>query len=122
MTPAFIALGSNIGDPLAQLRRAVEHLRALPQCSLETLSGIYRSVPLGPADQPHYLNAVVGINSRLEPLALLAQLQRIETLQGRERSQRWGPRTLDLDLLLFGDLVMTTPQLTLPHPQMHLRN
>ena len=100
---AYIGLGSNLADPQAQLARAVAALRSLPASRLTALSRFYRSSPMGPADQPDYLNAVAMLDTRLEAHELLDALQSIENDQGRVRGPlRWGPRTLDLDLLLFG--------------------
>lgn len=116
MTEVFVAIGSNLGDPIAQARRAVIALAALPQSSLQQSSSLYGSRPMGPADQPDYVNAVVRLKTRLGPLALLDALQRIELEQGRVRKdERWGPRTLDLDLLLYGEQVIQHERLTVPH-------
>jgi 2-amino-4-hydroxy-6-hydroxymethyldihydropteridine diphosphokinase len=116
MTEVFVAIGSNLGDPIAQARRAVTALAALPQTELLQASSLYGSRPMGPADQPDYVNAVVRLNTRLGPLALLDQLQRIELEQGRVRKdERWGPWTLDLDLLLYGEQIIQHERLTVPH-------
>ncbi|MCB1676776.1 MAG: 2-amino-4-hydroxy-6-hydroxymethyldihydropteridine diphosphokinase [Halioglobus sp.] len=122
MTAAWIALGSNLQAPLQQLRRAVRALDRQSGLRLERLSSIYRSAALGPGEQPTYLNAVVLVHTSLAPLTLLDALQHIERQQGRERTLRWGPRTLDLDLLLYGSQSMHTGRLTLPHPAMTQRN
>lgn len=119
MQRAWIGLGSNLGDPLAQLQRAVSALSSLPDSTLAAVSDAYRNPALtlpGSAPQPDYLNAVAALDTLLEPLALLDALQAIENEQGRVREQRWGARTLDLDLLLLGDLILDTPRLLLPHP------
>ena len=119
---AYIGIGSNLDDPLAQVRAALQALAALPASQLSTCSPLYRSVPVGgPPGQPDYLNAVAALDTRLSADQLLRALQAIEAAQGRVRELRWGPRTLDLDILLYGDLVLDTPALTLPHPRMHLR-
>ncbi|MFQ2038090.1 2-amino-4-hydroxy-6-hydroxymethyldihydropteridine diphosphokinase [Aeromonas veronii] len=116
MTEVFIAIGSNLSDPLGQARRAVAALARLPESVLVEASSFYSSRPMGPADQPDYVNAVARLNTRLAPLALLDQLQKIELEQGRVRKdERWGPRTLDLDLLLYGDLVINHERLIVPH-------
>lgn len=120
-TLAYIGLGSNLGDPAAQLERAVRALRRLPRSRPGRVSPCYRSRALGPQPQPDYLNAVAALHTRLDPHALLERLQRIERGAGRVRVQRWGPRTLDLDLLLYGELVLREPRLTLPHPQLAAR-
>ncbi len=118
MIPAYIALGSNLGDPESQLRSAVGALQALSRCVLDQVSSVYRSAALGPGEQPDYLNAVVRLHTGLAPLALLDALQRIEQDQGRVRDTRWGPRTLDLDLLLYGREAITSQRLSIPHPRM----
>jgi len=121
MTPAYIALGSNLDEPARQLQRAVGELAALPDTRLEQVSSVYRSAAVGPGAQPDYLNAAARLATRLEPEALLDALQRIEQFQGRQRGARWGPRTLDLDILLYGDRQIHSPRLTIPHPRMHER-
>lgn len=118
MIDAYVALGSNLGDPLAQLRRATSALAGLPETRLAAISAVYRSAAIGPGTQPEYLNAAVRLTTALAPLALLDHLQAIETSQGREREQRWGARTLDLDLLLYGDRSVDQPRLTVPHPRL----
>jgi 2-amino-4-hydroxy-6-hydroxymethyldihydropteridine diphosphokinase len=120
---AYIGLGSNLADPKAQLAKAVEALRTLPQSRLTALSRLYRSRPMGPADQPDYINAVAMLDTCLEAEDLLDALQAIETAQGRIRGpQRWGPRTLDLDLLLYGAEVIVSERLQVPHPGLVERN
>jgi 2-amino-4-hydroxy-6-hydroxymethyldihydropteridine diphosphokinase len=122
MTPAYIALGSNLRRPQHQLRKAVFALHALPDTHIEKVSSVYRSAALGPGEQPDYLNAVVLLATRLSPTDLLGALQHVENEQGRIRDIRWGPRTLDLDLLLYGDAIIDSPQLTIPHPRMRERH
>lgn len=121
MAIAYIALGSNLHTPREQLKRALNALAQLPQTQLMAVSSFYRSKPLGPQDQPDYLNAAVEISTALSPLALLDELQRIENEQGRIRLRRWGERTLDLDILLYGDEIIQTERLTVPHYDMHNR-
>jgi 2-amino-4-hydroxy-6-hydroxymethyldihydropteridine diphosphokinase len=122
MTRVWIGLGSNLDDPLAQLHRAVAALAALPGTSLACVSAVWRNpaMPLPEASetQPDYFNAVAGLDTALAPLELLDALQAIETAQGRKRIVRWGPRTLDLDVLLFGQQTISTPRLVVPHPGM----
>jgi len=114
---AFIGLGSNLNDPERQLRRACRELESLPHSRGRGCSSLYRSRPLGPQNQPDFVNAVVELSTALAPQQLLRQLQRIESSHGRVRSgERWGPRPLDLDLLLFGERIIRTPSLTVPHP------
>ena len=122
MERVYIGLGSNLAEPLKQLRGALAALAALPQTQLLAQSSFYVSDPLGPADQPRYVNAVAALDSALEPLVLLDALQAIELSQGRERkAERWGPRTLDLDILLFGERLLNNARLTVPHYHMHAR-
>ncbi|WP_025164712.1 2-amino-4-hydroxy-6-hydroxymethyldihydropteridine diphosphokinase [Pseudomonas taeanensis] len=122
MERVYIGLGSNLAEPLKQLRGALTALAALPQTQLLAQSSFYVSDPLGPADQPRYVNAVAALDSALEPLVLLDALQAIELSQGRERkAERWGPRTLDLDILLFGERLLNNARLTVPHYHMHAR-
>jgi 2-amino-4-hydroxy-6-hydroxymethyldihydropteridine diphosphokinase len=122
MTAAYIALGSNLQDPLSQLRNAVAAINRVPDSRVERSSSIYRSAPLGPGAQPDYLNAVLLLATALPPLRLLDALQQIEQAQGRVRGVRWGARTLDLDILLYGDQKIEGPRLTIPHPAMEQRN
>lgn len=122
MERVYLGLGSNLATPLAQLRSALAALAALPQTQLVAQSSFYASDPLGPADQPRYVNAVAALDTELSPLALLDALQTIELEQGRTRkAERWGPRTLDLDILLFGERQLDEPRLTVPHYHMHAR-
>lgn len=122
MIRAFIGLGANLAEPLSQLRQAVSALSRLPDSHLVACSPLYQSSPMGPADQPDYLNAVVALDTDLSPHALLDELQRIEREQGRVRkAERWGPRPLDLDLLLYGTRVLEDARLTLPHYGMRSR-
>ena len=122
MERVYIGLGSNLATPIEQLRSALATLAALPQTDLIAQSSFYSSDPLGPADQPRYVNAVAALDTELSPLALLDALQTIELEQGRTRkAERWGPRTLDLDILLFGERRLDEPRLTVPHYHMHAR-
>jgi len=118
----YIALGSNLDNPHEHIKRAFIDLAHLADTQLLAQSSRYRSKPLGPQNQPDFINAAAKLATHLEPLNLLAALQRIELKHGRERRVRWGPRTLDLDILLYGNLVMQTPTLTLPHPEMQQRS
>ncbi|TMP43562.1 2-amino-4-hydroxy-6-hydroxymethyldihydropteridine diphosphokinase [Pseudoalteromonas citrea] len=116
MNTVYIGLGANLDDPIAQLHNAVDALRSLAQCQLITVSKFYASKPMGPQDQPDYVNAVAKLSTSLAPEALLDSLQKIELEQGRQRkSERWGPRTLDLDILLFANDIINTPRLVVPH-------
>ena len=117
---AHIGLGANLGDAQATLRAALQALVALPGSRLLAVSSVYRSAPVDAAG-PDFFNAVAALHTRLAPLALLDALQAIERQFGRQRPYPNAPRTLDLDLLLLGDLVLQTPRLTLPHPRLHQR-
>ncbi len=118
----YIGLGSNLGEPLQRLRQGLEDLRTLPRTHVLDCSPFYGSAPMGPQDQPDYVNAVARLETFLDPQALLAALQRIEADNGRDRSgQRWGSRTLDLDILLYGDQVIQEPNLIVPHPGINQR-
>lgn len=122
MERAYIGLGSNLAEPRQQLRAALAALAALPDSQLAAVSSLYASDPLGPPDQPRYVNAVAALDTALTPLQLLDALQAIELEQGRVRKeQRWGPRTLDLDILLFGQRILDEPRLSVPHYHMHAR-
>ncbi|MBU6247050.1 MAG: 2-amino-4-hydroxy-6-hydroxymethyldihydropteridine diphosphokinase [Xanthomonadaceae bacterium] len=115
---AYVALGSNLGDSRATLEAAVSALDALPECRLAGVSRTYRTPPWGRLDQPDFLNAVVRLRTTLRPLALLDALMAIERRFGRTRNgERWGPRTLDLDLLHMDGEVLADARLTLPHPR-----
>lgn len=117
--PVLLGLGANLGDPVAQLARAVRMLRV--HVDIHRVSSVYRTEPVGHADQPEFRNIVVAGRTALEPLALLREMQRIEDALGRRRTFRNAPRTIDVDLLAFGDRTMDTAELVLPHPRMHLR-
>jgi 2-amino-4-hydroxy-6-hydroxymethyldihydropteridine diphosphokinase len=114
---AWVGIGANLEDPRRQVETALGELAALPSTRLVTASSRYRTPPMGPPDQPDYVNAVAELETALAPLALLDELQRIESAHLRQRgAERWGPRTLDLDLLLYGDARLDLPRLTVPHP------
>lgn len=119
---AYVALGSNLDDPAAHVGRAFLDLAAIPATRCTRRSSLYRSAPMGPTGQPDYINAVAALETELVPEELLDHLQIIEHRHGRVRgAERWGPRTLDLDLLLYGDRVLRTERLTVPHPGLHQR-
>jgi 2-amino-4-hydroxy-6-hydroxymethyldihydropteridine diphosphokinase len=118
---AFVGLGSNLDGPAGQLRRAFVELAELPYTQLIRHSPLYGSKPVGPPDQPDYVNAAAMLQTSLNAHSLLDELQAVEQRHGRERADRWGPRTLDLDLLLYGDERIDSPRLQVPHPQMHRR-
>ena len=122
MTVVYIAIGSNLASPLEQVNAAVQAIGEIPDSRIVAVSSFYRTPPLGPQDQPDYLNAAVALDTALAPEALLDHTQRIELQQGRVRkAERWGPRTLDLDIMLFGDEVINTERLTVPHYDMKNR-
>jgi len=118
---AYVGLGANLGDPRAALRAALEALARLPDTILVRASSLYRSEPVGYASQPEFVNAVAELRTQLGARELLDQLMAIEAGAGRERSFANAPRTLDLDLLLYGEQTLEDPALTLPHPRMHQR-
>ena len=119
---AYLGLGANLGDPAATLAAARDALARLPRSRLLACSALYRTAPVGgPPGQPDYLNAVVALATHLPPAALLAHCLALEERFGRLRSEPWGPRTLDIDLLLYDDLALDSPDLVLPHPRLHLR-
>ncbi len=122
MITAYIAVGSNLGDPVAQAQQAINALKTLPKTQVTKVSSLYSSQPMGPQDQPDYINAVVEIHTELLPLDLLEATQAIEQQQGRVRKdERWGARTLDLDILLYGNETIDDPRLTVPHYGMKVR-
>lgn len=122
MTGAFVGLGSNIEEPATQLRRAYEALATLPDTRLIAVSSVYESLPMGPTDQPSFLNACAHIDTTISPSELLTALLAIETTMGRIRKRHWGERCIDLDLLFYGDVSLQSERLTLPHPGLYQRD
>ncbi len=121
--PAYIGIGSNLGDPVRQVLVAADALNGLPDTRLIARSGLYRSAPYGGVTQPDFINLVAALLTRLAPRALLARLQALESLAGRERGGvRWGPRELDLDLLVYSSEALSEPGLEVPHPGIAARN
>jgi 2-amino-4-hydroxy-6-hydroxymethyldihydropteridine diphosphokinase len=118
---AYIALGSNLGDRRARVEDAIRTLGEIPGTTLVARSPIIETAPVGPVGQGAFLNAAAGVRTPLSARDLLAALNEIERRAGRERRERWGPRTLDLDLLLYGDAVIREPGLAVPHPRLHER-
>jgi 2-amino-4-hydroxy-6-hydroxymethyldihydropteridine diphosphokinase len=118
---AYVGLGGNLGDPVAALGAALEVLAALPGSRRLQVSRFYRSPAWGPVAQPDYINAVAALDTSLPAQELMAALLEIERAAGRERRERWGPRVIDLDLLLYADQCLLTDTLQLPHPRMHER-
>ena len=120
---AYIGIGSNLDDPVAQVKEAIEELDMLPDTILAERSSLYSNKPMGPQDQPDYVNAVVALDTLLSPEDLFARMVKIEDLAGRVRdAEKWGPRVLDLDLLLYGKNKIDTAELTVPHPGLHERD
>jgi 2-amino-4-hydroxy-6-hydroxymethyldihydropteridine diphosphokinase len=140
MSIAYIGIGSNLSEPIMQVRQAIEELDDLSQSMRQCYSSLYRSPPMvvkkrvvengivgegsleEKQDQPDYVNAVAELNTGLSPLDLLHELQHLEALHNRIRAERWGPRTLDLDVLLYDDRIIESPELTVPHPGLYERN
>lgn len=120
--PAYVGIGSNLQEPRSQVTRAIDQLDGVPRTRRVASSGLYRSTPLGPIAQPEFVNAAAGLLTQLEPEELLEQLRRIEASMGRERRERWGPRIIDLDLLVFAREQRSGESLTLPHPGIVERN
>ena len=121
MIKVYIGLGSNLDDPQSQLKKAMIALEIIPSSSVVKISSFYKSKPVGPQDQPDYINAVVELDTELSASVLLDYLQAIENEQGRERKIKWGARTLDLDILLFGDETIINDRLQIPHVEMRNR-
>lgn len=122
MIQVYVALGANLSQPIEQLNNACQALLSIAEEASFSVSPYYRSVPMGEVEQPDYVNAVAAFKTDLAPLALLDALQKIENEQGRLRTLRWGPRTLDLDLLLYGNEQINLPRLTVPHYGMKQRS
>ena len=121
-TSAWVGLGSNLDNPLQQLHLALEALNQLPETTLEDASPVYRSRPVGPSDQPDFLNMATRLETTLPASTLLQQLLAIEDARGRVRTEVWGPRILDLDLLLYGSESIDQPELIIPHPEIPNRD
>ena len=120
---AYIGIGSNLDDPASQVKEALEELDGIQDSVLVSQSSLYASKPMGPADQPDYVNAVAALDTLLSAGELLQALQKIEQRLGRERDgEKWGPRIIDLDLLLYGKKTIKTDTLTVPHPGLHERD
>jgi len=122
MTSVYIGLGGNLGTVIETLTVAVELLSNIPQTSLISKSSWYQSKAIGPGNQGDYINGACHLQTSLSPINLLDQTQAIENHLGRVRNERWGPRSVDLDILLFGDLEINQERLTIPHPEMMNRN
>ena len=126
MSIAYIGIGSNLDDPRSQVEQAIRELGSLTNSRCVSYSSLYQSEPLtldtSSQDQPDYINAVAKLETTLEPQALLAELHQLEARHGRVRGERWGSRTLDLDILLYDDRQIDSPELTIPHPGLYDRN
>ena len=118
----YISVGSNLNNPYQQVKSAIDKLKIVDGIRIEAMSGWYLSDPVGPKNQSRYVNGVIKILTRLSPKQLLKKLHEIEDAHGRIRNVRWGPRTLDLDILLYGSRMINTKKLTIPHPEMKIRN
>ncbi len=121
-TPAYIAIGSNLNDPALRVTQAMQRIAQLPQVQLELRSLLYVTKPLGPQDQPDYVNAAVAVVTTLSARELLNALLKLELKMGRSRQQRWGPRLIDLDLIWYVGPRVDEPGLSLPHPEVSARN
>ena len=118
MAVVFLGLGSNLGDREANIRTAIDRLNRSPVIRVVKVSSLYESAPMGEPDQPDFLNAVAQVEADLEPADVMEEVIRIETEQGRTREHRWGPRTIDIDILLYDEVSIVTDGLTIPHPRM----
>ena len=121
-TPAYIGVGSNLNGPEGQVERAIDAVSRIPGSELDARSSLYQSAPFGPVDQPDFVNAVIRLVTILDAPSLFHHLQQIEHSQGRIRSEHWGPRVIDLDLLVFGDMIVDLDDLNVPHPGIAERN
>ena len=121
MHVAYIGFGSNIGDRLVHIQNAIHTLSKTEGITLQKISSVYKTDPIGYEAQAQFLNGVAAIQTNLPPLSLLHTLKDIETIIGRQHRIRWGPREIDLDILIYGDLCFQTEKLVIPHPEMHLR-
>jgi len=121
LAEVYLSLGSNLGDRLRFLKKAIEKIGESDSVVIRKISAVYLTDPVGNPDQPRFLNLVVSIDTSLKPLRLLEYLLDIEEKLGRERNEKWGPRIIDLDILLYDELIISSDRLTLPHPRMHQR-
>tara|TARA_B100001564_G_scaffold319745_1_gene297230 strand:- start:774 stop:1220 length:447 start_codon:yes stop_codon:yes gene_type:complete len=118
LNTAFIALGSNLHNPIYHLEKGMRQINHLPKTSIIKRSSLYKTKPLGPKNQPNFINAVIKIKTNYKPIELLNALQNIENKHHRRRIKKWGPRTLDLDILIFNQIEMVDERLIIPHPEM----
>jgi len=117
LNTVFIALGSNLHNPIYHLEKGIRQINHLPETNIVKRSSLYKSKPLGPKNQPNFINAVVKIKTNYDPIELLNALQDIENKHHRRRTKKWGPRTLDLDILIFNHIEMNNERLVIPHPE-----
>ncbi len=122
MTTSYIALGSNLNNPKKQVQDAITHIANISRTIITAQSSLYKTKPLGPQNQPDYVNQVIAVTTQLSPHELLKALLEIELQMGRIRLERWGARIIDCDIILFGNQVIQTPDLIIPHPEMKNRN
>ncbi|MCX7120249.1 MAG: 2-amino-4-hydroxy-6-hydroxymethyldihydropteridine diphosphokinase [Gammaproteobacteria bacterium] len=122
MTISYIALGSNLNNPKKQLKIALQLISGIPKTNITAQSSVHETKPLGPQNQPDFMNQVIAVETQLTPHELLYALQAIENVMGRVRTIHWGPRIIDCDILRFGDEVINTSDLIIPHPEMHHRD
>ena len=122
MTVSYIALGSNLNNPAQQLEIALQHISQIPHTRILKKSSVHETPPLGPPNQPNFMNQVISVETQLTAHELLFALQDIENKMGRVRKEHWGPRIIDCDILLFGDEIVNTPDLIIPHPEMMNRD
>jgi 2-amino-4-hydroxy-6-hydroxymethyldihydropteridine diphosphokinase len=121
LATVYLSLGSNLGDRLQYLKEAIQRIEAPDRISIKKISPMYETAPVGYKNRPQFLNLVLKVNTSLKPLPLLECLLTIEEKMGRKRSGKWGPRNIDVDILLYDDLIVNSDQLTIPHPRMHER-
>jgi len=121
MLNSYIGVGSNLAEPVEQVTSAITEIRNLVQCEYVQCSSLYKTPPMGPQDQPDYINAVIKIKTNFTALELLDNLQELEQLHDRRREKKWGPRTLDLDILLYSDQIINNTRLNIPHSGLYDR-
>jgi 2-amino-4-hydroxy-6-hydroxymethyldihydropteridine diphosphokinase len=121
LSTAYVSIGSNLGDRLEYIREAIGKLKQVEEIKICKASSVYETQPVGHKNQGWFLNMILKLKTTLEPLHLLELLLGIENQMGRKRNQKWGPRNIDLDILLYDDLILNSAKLTLPHPKMHQR-
>ena len=117
LNTVYIALGSNQNNPIYHVRKGIKQINHLVRTKIIKKSSLYNSKPLGPKNQPDYINAVIKVQTEMKPEELLDSLQKIEDIHHRKKTKKWGPRTLDLDILLYNDLEIRSKRLTIPHPE-----